>query len=372
MMLAGAAGTAVAAHKSAKKAAKTAQKTVTTARKAAGIPSPVKAAKRMTGRQLPKKQEKPAEVLSALSSTPKPRPASPRTDESPPKAKSPRSPTALLRHTSKLLFGSKKTKQEKKEEARVRRESLSLNDLSILDSAFNGKLNSVHPPRDELNVREFMDIITELVDSPPTRGEMAALFKTADEDGSGGIDRDELIQLYAKVKRGEVDGILLHGGSLSTTQMARLDDMFKQKIKQARPKRDYLNLQEFTEIVKETSESVPSVADLKAAFAQADEDNSGGIDRDEMIALYSKIKRGEVHGGVAVAVGGAHGCPRREQRLDRRVLAGQGGGQQLPLQPTAHSGGRDHPDGVGDDDALDPGLGIVPFEGERGAAQARG
>ena len=44
------------------------------------------------------------------------------------------------------------------------------------------------------------------------------------------------------------------------------------------------------------AEEPPSQADLDAAFEQADEDRSGGIDEAEFLKLYSAVKRGDVKG----------------------------------------------------------------------------
>lgn len=43
-------------------------------------------------------------------------------------------------------------------------------------------------------------------------------------------------------------------------------------------------------------EEVPRTKDLAKAFDLADEDNSGVVDIDEFVALYSKIKAGAVDG----------------------------------------------------------------------------
>ena len=55
--------------------------------------------------------------------------------------------------------------------------------------------------------------VAELSDAAPKKRDLNKAFEIADVDNSGGIDFEELLMLYAKVKRGEVDGI--SGGGLA-------------------------------------------------------------------------------------------------------------------------------------------------------------
>jgi len=50
-------------------------------------------------------------------------------------------------------------------------------------------------------------VVTSLNDNPPTEADLEAAWVLADEDQSGGIDFDEFVLLYAKVKRGDVVGL---------------------------------------------------------------------------------------------------------------------------------------------------------------------
>lgn len=48
--------------------------------------------------------------------------------------------------------------------------------------------------------------------------------------------------------------------------------------------------------VKNAAATAPSEKDLEAAFALADDDNSGGVDEREFVALFELVKQGAVKG----------------------------------------------------------------------------
>ena len=54
---------------------------------------------------------------------------------------------------------------------------------------------------------EFCEAITTIAPDAPSRNFLELAFEEADEDESGGCDRDEFLQLFAKVKKGGVVGI---------------------------------------------------------------------------------------------------------------------------------------------------------------------
>ena len=107
---------------------------------------------------------------------------------------------------------------------------------------------------------------------------------------------DRVLGRFAKVKKGEVEGIsdppLLHD-VLSLDDVAALTRHFENVTSEEKPQ---LTSSEFSSIVTELSDEPPRQRDLDAAFVRADVDNSGGIDKDEFLKLYALVKKGEVDG----------------------------------------------------------------------------
>ena len=95
------------------------------------------------------------------------------------------------------------------------------------------------------------------------------------------------------VRTGKTESLLMHG-VLTTGEVLWLNSSFD--AASSTSGRDYLSQEEFVAAVVELAEVPPSHQDLLHAFDVADVDRSGGIDREEYLLLYAKVKRGEVEG----------------------------------------------------------------------------
>ena len=227
------------------------------------------------------------------------------------------------------------------EEEKLMHDVLTTGDVLWLEAAFQNYVSKA-AERSFLTKDEFKAVVAKLSDKAISELDLETAFDLADEDNSGGIDQEEFYLLYARIKKGEVEGIgmtskikdffekhnikadlgatmakwegkedallermeaheagrdtvMVHG-ILDVGDMLWLDAAFKGYTKLAQPPRDYLTKSEFKDVVDKLAEDVPRQEDVDAAFEQADEDNSGGIDYPEFVKLYASVKRGDVKG----------------------------------------------------------------------------
>ena len=178
---------------------------------------------------------------------------------------------------------------------------LTSGDILWLEAAF--KNYTEESKLDYLTKPEFFDVVAKLSPVPPSDKDLEAAFDIADADDSGGIDLDEFIALFAKVKKGEIEGIsdppLMHD-VLTPDDVEVLSKAFDLAVsKDEFPPRDYVTKDEFVKIIisiSDDTDTKPRKRDLDTAFVQADVDKSGGIDKEELLLLYSKVRKGEVKG----------------------------------------------------------------------------
>ena len=93
-------------------------------------------------------------------------------------------------------------------------EGLTAQDRTQLQAAFDARKTRVPPVYETYHLEKdaFLDLVYALSDAAPRRRDLLRAFEVADRDRSGGIDSEELMALYARIKRGEVEGI--SGGGL--------------------------------------------------------------------------------------------------------------------------------------------------------------
>lgn len=189
----------------------------------------------------------------------------------------------------------------------------------------------------ELDVAAFSICVNELMEEAtqkaiangeqpapmPSEADLKAAFELADTDRGGTVDHDEFLVLYAKVKAGEVNGI--GGGffslafSLFSSPIAKVTLTAEEKRRAiesfraacVKAKAPELNFTAFSICMKELMQEarqkaiangeqpppMPTKADLKAAFATADANHNGTVDRDEFVELYRSVKASEASSG---------------------------------------------------------------------------
>lgn len=160
-----------------------------------------------------------------------------------------------------------------------------------------------------LNQEEFKSLMYDLCGEKhlkaPKDKDLARAFCDHDQDDSGTLDLAESTLLYAKLRKGHLKGLsstapkgqtLVHG-ALTPADLELLKRLFE---KADADQSGVVDRSEFKSLIKtlcsEDEEKPPKDRDLDAAFKQADVDGGGGLDLDEVAALYASIKKGEIKG----------------------------------------------------------------------------
>lgn len=166
----------------------------------------------------------------------------------------------------------------------------------------------------EIGKRDFKELVLQILREEgevdmPTEDQLETAFKLADEDHSNMVDIEEFVEIFEKLKNGQVEGIAVHQivaeGVLNQEDLNHLRKAFQSHSTQnistnVTSLNRGITYKQFARLIKELmieqGGHKPSNSELHAAFLIADVDGGGTVDEEEFIDLYRMVKKGEVKG----------------------------------------------------------------------------